>query len=201
MVFEWIDEQLEKINKYVHKKKHTVWGKVVIAVFDSGVSVSTDITGNGGSTSINIGNAPVMTFDHNKKENFYIDHVDEHITKHKAPELVNNIPDNKIDFRDYMIDGKRSLIESVIQVSRIIPHVNVLACTWDASCIVGSLYAKCSNDNAKRYFRDAEISIENFINDYDKRNEALDENVFRKKIEQEVDFACDRMLEYWDPIY
>lgn len=111
------------------------------------------------------------------------------------------VPDLKIKNKeevDLVINHKRSTIEAIITICRVHPIGNKAVRAWNAFAIFGQLISQTTNDLMRMYLSDAENAIHNYIREADMTGHKITDDEFRNYVEEQIDFACDRLLHCYD---
>lgn len=108
------------------------------------------------------------------------------LTPDREPELFNPIQ-------------KPVLVATIISMcTAFIPGAAQVVAVFDGALLYGYLAAKAQTPLIKTYFSDAEIAIDNYIKDKNRRGEQITDRDFEQKVEAEIDFAYERSMQIMD---
>lgn len=178
-------------------KKYIVRPAKVIyeAVVDAGVNVSVSDQGIGAG----VGGVEVPVYEWKgdpPKEKSSTPSVT--VTHH--PQVVPKLaPDQEPILFNPTLDYRRSTIESAIALV-LLPTSSGrgIIGIYNALAIAGQLQAKARTPMIRQYFFDAEVAIQNYIDNNAASGVIITDVEMRRKIEQEVDFAYERSIRIMD---
>lgn len=112
---------------------------------------------------------------------------DRQVPKLQSKEEVNTIKSEKA-----------SWINELIIACTLIPVVDTAVKVYYAANVYGRLVSKVSNMMVRKYMREAEEAIANYIEDANKKSHKITDEEFKQYVEQQVDIAIDRIIGFYD---
>lgn len=191
----YINGKMCELREYTYSHQHTVLGKTLKVILNNGVSVGVGTDRGNPSANIKIGDNPIATYTHNPDTIIIEPKTDNEYTVKNAMKDVAGCSEMKTEFEISPEELTQRIVDIVFDLSKG-DRVEAIIKVAD---VVGVLQRELTSENAKRYFYDAEIAIQRYIDEHNINEVPFTESDLRDKAEMEINFAKDRLLESIDP--